>query len=294
MSENDSNNENENSENNEENLNINSITSNLYKQSKVKFSNDKESKREITKSSDPHDDSYDSEKDPVSVIIFDSEINFLTDIEYVDIVFVLDTTNSMSPFFKGIKRFIRKLINDAKKTLSHYKNTNVDMLKIGIVGYKDHINTNSSYISSKKSEENYVSKILCDLTGNHNEFKDSLFQIKCNGGGDDAEAVLDGLNLATNGIKWRESSLKYIYHICDMPPHGSELNGNVNDDYKNGCPCGLKHKEILEEIRCKYIEYTVIMLDACLENMIEAFSKYSKIDVMQPNIKKDKNISGKQ
>jgi len=286
MSENDSNNENENSEN-EENLNSNSITSNLYKQSKVKFSNDKESKREITKSSDPHDDSYDSEKDPVSVIIFDSEINFLTDIEYVDIVFVLDTTNSMSPFFKGIKRFIRKLINDAKKTLSHYKNTNVDMLKIGIVGYKDHINTNSSYISSKKSEENYVSKILCDLTGNHNEFKDSLFQIKCNGGGDDAEAVLDGL-------KWRESSLKYIYHICDMPPHGSELNGNVNDDYKNGCPCGLKHKEILEEIRCKYIEYTVIMLDACLENMIEAFSKYSKIDVMQPNIKKDKNISGKQ
>jgi hypothetical protein len=168
------------------------------------------------------------------------------------------------------------------------------MLKIGIVGYKDHINNNSSYISSKKSEENYVSKILCDLTGNHNEFKDSLFQIKCNGGGDDAEAVLDGLNLATNGIKWRESSLKYIYHICDMPPHGSELNGNVNDDYKNGCPCGLKHKEILEEIRCKYIEYTVIMLDACLENMIEAFSKYSKIDVMQPNIKKDKNISGKQ
>lgn len=294
MSENDSNNENENSEKREENLNSNSITSNLYKQSKVKFSNDKKSKREITKSSDPHDDSYDSEKDPVSVIIFDSEINFLTDIEYVDIVFVLDTTNSMSPFFKGIKRFIRKLINDAKKTLSHYKNTNVDMLKIGIVGYKDHINTNSSYISSKKSEENYVSKILCDLTGNHNEFKDSLFQIKCNGGGDDAEAVLDGLNLATNGIKWRESSLKYIYHICDMPPHGSELNGNVNDDYKNGCPCGLKHKEILEEIRCKYIEYTVIMLDACLENMIEAFSKYSKIDVMQPNIKKDKNISGKQ
>ena len=294
MSENDSNNENENSEKREENLNSNSITSNLYKQSKVKFSNDKESKREITKSSDPHDDSYDSEKDPVSVIIFDSEINFLTDIEYVDIVFVLDTTNSMSPFFKGIKRFIRKLINDAKKTLSHYKNTNVDMLKIGIVGYKDHINTNSSYISSKKSEENYVSKILCDLTGNHNEFKDSLFQIKCNGGGDDAEAVLDGLNLATNGIKWRESSLKYIYHICDMPPHGSELNGNVNDDYKNGFPCGLKHKEILEEIRCKYIEYTVIMLDACLENMIEAFSKYSKIDVMQPNIKKDKNISGKQ
>lgn len=293
MSENDSNNENENSEK-EENLNSNSITSNLYKQSKVKFSNDKESKREITKSSDPHDDSYDSEKDPVSVIIFDSEINFLTDIEYVDIVFVLDTTNSMSPFFKGIKRFIRKLINDAKKTLSHYKNTNVDMLKIGIVGYKDHINTNSSYISSKKSEENYVSKILCDLTGNHNEFKEALFQIKCNGGGDDAEAVLDGLNLATNGIKWRERSLKYIYHICDMPPHGSELNGNVNDDYKNGCPCGLKHKEILEEIRCKYIEYTVIMLDACLENMIEAFSKYSKIDVMQPNIKKDKNISGKQ
>ena len=286
-------------EENNQNQNNNSITSNLYKQSKsVKFSNEKENKQEITKSSDPHDDSYDSEKDPVSVIIFDSEINFLTDIEYVDIVFVIDTTNSMSPYFKGIKRFIRKLINDAKKSLSHYKNTNVDMLKIGIVGYKDHNNNNDSYYSSlkksNKNDNNYVSKILCDLTGDNNEFKESLFQIKCNGGGDEAEAVLDGLNLATNGIKWREKSLKYIYHVCDKPPHGSELNGNVNDDYKNGCPCGLTHKEILEEIRCKYIEYTVIMLDSCLENMIEAFSKYSKIDVMQPDIKKDKNISGKQ
>ena len=271
------------------NNNNNNTNNSIYIQSKDHPTN---------KSTDPLDDSYDSEKDPSSVIIFDSEMNFLTDIEYVDIVFVIDTTNSMSSYFKGIKRFIRKLINDAKKSLSHYKITNVDLLKIGIVGYKDHINNIYDSVSSLKksnfNNNNYVSKILCDLTGDENEFKSTLFEIKCFGGGDDCEAVLDGLNLAANKINWRENSLKFIYHICDKPPHGSELNGNVNDDFKEGCPCGLKHKNILEEIRGKYIEYTVIMLDQCLENLIEAFSKYSKIDVMQPNIKKDKNVDDKQ
>jgi len=289
MSESNSDNNNDNTSNNN-----NSISSNLYKPSKSKKHHSSTNKDHT----DPQDDSYDSEKDPSSVIIFDSEMNFLTDIEYVDIIFVLDTTNSMSSYFKGIKRFIRKLINDAKKSLSHYKIANVDLLKIGIVGYKDHINNIFDSVSSLKksnyNNNNYVSKILCDLTGDENEFKSKLFEIKCFGGGDDCEAVLDGLNLAVNQINWRENSLKFIYHICDRPPHGKELNGNVNDDFKEGCPCGLKHKEILEEIRGKYIEYTVIMLDQCLENMIEAFSKYSKIDVMQPNIKKEEGVDDKQ
>lgn len=41
----------------------------------------------------------------------------------------------------------------------------------------------------------------------------------CFGGGDGAEAALDGLNAAATEIEWRDSShipsLRYIFHITD-------------------------------------------------------------------------------
>jgi hypothetical protein len=40
------------------------------------------------------------------------------------------------------------------------------------------------------------------------------------GGGDNAEAVIDGLNDSINKTSFREISMKFIFHIGDAPPHG--------------------------------------------------------------------------
>ena len=48
--------------------------------------------------------------------------------------------------------------------------------------------------------------------------------LKCAGGHDEPEAVLDGLNVAVNDVNWREESVKFIYHILDAPCHGKKYN----------------------------------------------------------------------
>lgn len=247
------------------------------------------------KVSDPNDQSYDSEEDPTDVIIFDSELQFLPKIYKVEIVFLLDTTKSMNPYMAGIKRFIRKLVFDAKKTISHYETAELDALSLGLIGYKDHDQANV--------RGSYVSKVLCDLTCDHDKFRKALFSIVPSGGDDDCEAVVDGLNEIVQNIKWSDDSIKFVYHICDAPAHGKiytegkmekKTKNSIIDNYEAGCPCGMEPKSILKAMRGKYIEYTIIGIDNCVDKMIQEFSKFVKIDVMQPTIEKTKGVSEAQ
>jgi hypothetical protein len=61
--------------------------------------------------------------------------------------------------------------------------------------------------------------------------------MECEGGGDDAEAVLDGMDEVAM-LKWSKgkSALKYIFHLLDAPPHGRIYKPN-HDFYPDGCPC---------------------------------------------------------
>ena len=241
---------------------------------------------------DPNDLSYNSEEDQNSIIIFDSEIYFFQKIEQVDIVFLLDTTKSLNPYLKGIKRYIRKLIFEAKKSISHYLNDDIDVLKLGLVAYRDH--------DQENIENSYVSTILCDLTEDYNKFRKALYEVNCKGGDDECEAVIDGLHEAVNLISWREDSIKLIYHLCGSPCHGSIYKGNNSEDkkkydnYENGCPCGIDIKNTLKSLRGKYIEYSLLPLVEGIEKMAEEFSKYIKVELMAPNIEKQEGVSDNQ
>ena len=240
---------------------------------------------------DPNDLSYNSEEDNNSIIIFDMEINFVKNVSQIDIVFLLDTTKSMNPYLKGIKRYIRKLVFDAKKSISHYLSDDFDILKYGLVAYRDH--------DQEGIENSYVSKILCDLNDDYNVFRQALYDIKCRGGDDTCEAVVDGLHEAVNLITWREDSIKLIYHFCEGPCHGSAFNGekkggNNFDKYNDGCPCGMDLKKILKTLRGKYIEYNLIALNDDVKNMAKKFSEYIKVELVEANFEPQEGISGDQ
>ena len=241
---------------------------------------------------DPNDLSYNSEEDQNAVIIFDNEIHFAQKIEQVDMVFLLDTTKSINPYLKGIKRYLRKLIFEAKKSISHYLNDDIDVLKLGLVAYRDH--------DQENIENSYVSSILCDLTEDYNSFRKALYAVNCKGGDDECEAVIDGLHEAINLISWREDSIKLLYHICGSPCHGEKYksqnveNNNKYDNYEKGCPCGIEVKSTLKSMRGKYIEYSLIALDEGIEKMAEEFSKFTKVELMYSKIEKQEGISGDQ
>ena len=253
-------------------------------------SNDKAYQDEEGNLLDPNDLSFNSEEDKTSIIIFDMEINFIKNITQIDIVFLLDTTKSVNPYLKGIKRYIRKLIFDAKKSVSHYLNDDFDILNYGLVAYRDH--------DQEGVQGSYVSKILCDLNEDYNVFRKALYDVKCAGGDDTCEAVVDGLQEAVNLISWREDSIKLLYHICGSPCHGTAYNGVKKnkkfDKYPDGCPCGVDMKTCLKSLRGKYIEYNLIALDDSLNNMADKFSKYIKVEFMEIAIEPQEGISGDQ
>jgi len=239
---------------------------------------------------DQNDLSYNSEEDKTSIIVFDMEINFMKNVKQIDIVFLLDTTKSVNPYLKGIKRYIRKLLFDARKSTSHYLSDDFDILKYGLVAYRDH--------DQDGIQDSYVSKILCDLNDDYNVFRQALYDVKCVGGDDTCEAVVDGLHEAVNLITWREDSIKLIYHICGGPCHGSDFNGKNGgknfDKYKQGCPCGMDLKNILKTLRGKYIEYNLIGLEDNIKEMAKKFSEFIKVELVEANFEPQEGVSGDQ
>jgi hypothetical protein len=222
------------------------------------------------------DDGYRSEEDPIPVVIFDSELQFIRDLRAVDIVFLVDTTASMASVFKGIKRFMRKLVWDAYKCLSQYLVDEVDVLMVGLVAYRDH----------PPQDKTYISQVASNLTSDFKQFRNTVMKLSAKGGGDGPEAVLDGLNDAVSKISWRERSFKFIYHILDSPPHGKMFT-NLEDGYPKGCPCNLDYRDIMTEMRNLEIEYNIVKLSKDIDGMIDLFSEYVKIDVMTPDIQVD-------
>ena len=239
---------------------------------------------------DQNDLSYNSEEDKTSIIVFDMEINFMKNVKQIDIVFLLDTTKSVNPYLKGIKRYIRKLLFDARKSTSHYLSDDFEILKYGLVAYRDH--------DQDGIQDSYVSKILCDLNDDYNVFRQALYDVRCVGGDDTCEAVVDGLHEAVNLIAWREDSIKLIYHICGGPCHGSDFNGKNGgknfDKYKQGCPCGMDLKNILKTLRGKYIEYNLIGLEDNIKEMAKKFSEFIKVELVEANFEPQEGVSGDQ
>jgi len=55
--------------------------------------------------------------------------------------------------------------------------------------------------------------------------------------------------------------LRYIFHVCDQPPHGAEFGG-YSELWDNGCVCGLKLDEIAHKLNMREIHYRLIKASA--------------------------------
>ena len=244
---------------------------NLINQKYIIFIRESQQQNNLEKPDE--DDGYDSESDPLSVIIFDNDLYFLKTIKEIDLVLLVDTTGSMNPYLKEIKHFLRKLLCDVRKTVSNLPSEEVEILKVGLVTYRDH----------DQEKISYVSRVNVDLTSDTSLIRREIMNMTTSGGGDEPEAVLDGINEAINNISWREKSFKFIYHVLDAPAHGKELNGGLKDDYKE-CPCGINFRDLLYDLKGKGIDYTIVGLGGHLDKMIDAFSTVTKLEVMNPII----------
>ncbi len=60
-------------------------------------------------------------------------------------------------------------------------------------------------------------------------------------------------------LNWAEvvgaPTLRYIFHIADAPPHGSEFK---TGEPRLGCLCGMQTDDVIREINKKQIHYRLI------------------------------------
>lgn len=200
--------------------------------------------------------------------------------DFLDVVFCIDTTGSMSSYIERSKKVIVNMIN--------YFSTNDEKPLFGIVAYRDH----------PPQENTYITKI--HPLGDAESALIFVKGLEAQGGGDTPEAVLQGLYDSVTKIKWRniakteKTYKKLVIHVADAPPHGKEFHGGIDDKWPNGCPSGITLSQLSNKMNENVIYYHFCRLNTTTDIMCEKFKKgfnnFELIDLMvdQGNIEKQK------
>ena len=145
----------------------------------------------------------------------------------IDVVFVLDTTSSMSGLIQAAKE---KIWSIASSMASAQQNPDIRM---GLVAFRDR-------------GDAYITRVY-DLSSDLDSMYASLMDFSAQGGGDGPESVNQALYDAVHDISWSQdtNTYKVIFLVGDAPPHM---------DYQND----VKYPVTLEAARSKGIVVNAI------------------------------------
>ncbi|MBX3377798.1 MAG: VWA domain-containing protein [Phycisphaeraceae bacterium] len=157
----------------------------------------------------------------------------------IEVVFVLDTTGSMSGLIEGAKQKIWSIANAmaTAKPRPH--------IRIGLVGFRD------------RGDE-YVTR-LTPMTDDLDAVYADLMKFSAGGGGDTPESVNQALHEAYTKFDWTpntgdgRNTLRLIYLVGDAPPHM-----DYTDDVKFEVTCrdAIKNGITINTIQCGGIAET--------------------------------------
>lgn len=169
-----------------------------------------------------------SEPEPVAVPIDRAPVEAVVRPQ-IEVVFVLDTTGSMSGLIEGAKQKIWSIANEMINTKP------VPELKIGLVAYRDR---GDDYITQQHDLSSDLDAVHKTLTG-----------FKADGGGDTPESVNQALHEAVTKMSWTEdkSVLKIIFLVGDAPP---QMNYEQDIKYATTCEIAVKKDLMINTILC--------------------------------------------
>ncbi len=119
----------------------------------------------------------------------------------IDVVFVLDTTGSMSGLIDAAKEKIWSIATSMASAQP------APEIRIGLVAYRDR-------------GDAYVTRVV-DLSSDIDTMYATLMQFTADGGGDGPESVNQALNDAVTKMSWSQdaNAYKVIFLVGDAPPH---------------------------------------------------------------------------
>jgi Mg-chelatase subunit ChlD len=152
----------------------------------------------------------------------------------IELVFVLDTTGSMSGLIKAAKDKIWSIAN----TMATAKPA--PEIKIGIVGYRDR---SDAYITT-----------VTEMTDDLDQVYKNLMDFRANGGGDTPESVNQALFDAVHKNNWnmdkvngKDKTYKVIFLVGDAPPH---MDYFKDVKYQTTCKEASNKGIIINTIQC--------------------------------------------
>jgi Mg-chelatase subunit ChlD len=159
-----------------------------------------------------------------------------SDIDRVEVVFVLDTTGSMGGLIDGAKRKIWSIANTIVE-----QNPDADVA-MGLIGYRDR-------------GDDYVVKTH-EMTEDLQSLYGRLMKFEADGGDDTPESVNEALDTAVTKIKWSKNDdvRRIIFLVGDAPPHM---------DYKND----RKYPSVLKEAKQRDIVVNAVQAGGDPETM---------------------------
>lgn len=119
----------------------------------------------------------------------------------IEVVFVLDTTGSMSGLIGAAKEKIWSIASTMASAQS------APEIKMGLVAYRDR-------------GDAYVTKVV-DLSSDLDSMYATLMDFKAQGGGDGPESVNQALHDAVHKMSWSQNqdTYKVVFMVGDAPPH---------------------------------------------------------------------------
>lgn len=147
----------------------------------------------------------------------------------IDVVFVLDTTGSMSGLIEGAKQKIWSIANTIATAQPR------PVIRMGLVAYRD------------RGDE-YITK-LTPLTDDLDTVYADLMKFVAAGGGDGPESVNQALHEGVMLQPWSDdpNALKLIYLVGDAPPH---MDYEQDTKYAESCSTAAAKGIIINTIQC--------------------------------------------
>jgi Mg-chelatase subunit ChlD len=147
----------------------------------------------------------------------------------MEVVFVLDTTGSMSGMIAGAKQKVWAIANKLKSARP------TPEIRFGLVGYRDR-------------GDAYVTKVF-GLSDNLDEVYTNLYAFEAQGGGDEPESVNEALHKAVRDLQWSSDPevLRVVFLVGDARPHM-----DYQDDVKYQETCRLANRKgiLINTLQC--------------------------------------------
>ena len=179
----------------------------------------------------------------------------------LDLLFIMDITNSMDFYLNQVKQYILKMIEDIQIECAGSE------INLGFIGYRD--------FNDLDFGDEYID---LEFTTDYESIRKRIENVTAQGGGDVPEDLCGALELGKNK-KW-SGNTRFAILVTDSPCHGEkyhDLSGDQEDNYPDGDREGRNIEDYIKFFSEEIISLYCLKISNTTDKMFNIFEEvYNK------------------